>query len=229
MNRIDRLFGISTLLQARKYTSAENIAEQFEMSIRTVYRDIRALQEQGIPIGFEKNKGYFLIQGFFLPPVMFNTDEANALILIENLVAGFGDNSTRAHYASALTKVKAVLKTKQKENLENLNQKIRLQLPERLQFDFEYLSVIQLAISEKRIIQIDYKNAKEEASKRQIEPIGLIFYAFSWHLIAWCKLRKEYRDFKLVRIVNLHKLDAPFEKTDHMELSDYMHLLPVNY
>jgi predicted DNA-binding transcriptional regulator YafY len=68
MNRIDRLFGITTLLQARKYTSAEQLAEQFGISVRTVYRDIRALGEQGIPISFEVGRGYFLVQGFFLPP-----------------------------------------------------------------------------------------------------------------------------------------------------------------
>lgn len=229
MNRIDRLFGILTLLQSRKYISAEKIAERFDMSVRTVYRDIKALGEQGIPVSFEQNKGYFLVQGYFLPPVSFNMDEANALLLVESLVNGFADNSIRSHYSSALTKVKAVLKASQKEKLETMNQHIKLQVPERLSFNYEYLSLIQNAISDKQMIELDYKNAKEEISKRQVEPIGLIFYAFSWHLIAWCHFRNQYRDFNLTRIICLKNPEKSFLKTEHMPLSDYMSMLPVNF
>jgi predicted DNA-binding transcriptional regulator YafY len=229
MNRIDRLFGILTLLQSRKYITAEKIAERFNMSVRTVYRDIKALGDQGIPVSFEQHKGYYLVQGYFLPPVSFNMDEANALLLVESLVNGFADNSIRTHYSAALTKVKAVLKTGQKEKLEALNQHIRLQIPERLSFNFEYLSLIQHAISEKHLIELEYKNNKEEVSKREVEPIGLIFYAFSWHLIAWCHYRNQYRDFNLTRIICLKNSGIPFKKTAHMPLSEYMHLLPVNY
>ncbi|MBC6110980.1 helix-turn-helix transcriptional regulator [Pedobacter fastidiosus] len=229
MNRIDRLFGILTLLQSRKYISAEKISERFNISIRTVYRDIKALQEQGIPVSFEQPKGYFLVQGFFLPPVSFNMDEANALLLVESLVNGFADNSIRSHYSTALTKVKAVLKASQKEKLETMNQHIKLQIPERMTFNFEYLSMLQIAISEKNIIELNYKNAKEEISKRTVEPIGLIFYAFSWHLIAWCHLRNQYRDFNLTRIICLKNLGESFQKVDHMPLSDYMSMLPVNF
>lgn len=229
MNRIDRLFGILTLLQSRKYISAEKISERFNISIRTVYRDVKALQEQGIPVSFEQPKGYFLVQGFFLPPVSFNMDEANALLLVESLVNGFADNSIRFHYSTALTKVKAVLKASQKEKLETMNQHIKLQIPERMTFNFEYLSMLQIAISEKNIVELDYKNAKEEISKRTVEPIGLIFYAFSWHLIAWCHLRNQYRDFNLTRIICLKNLGESFQKVDHMPLSDYMSMLPVNF
>ncbi|KQS35444.1 YafY family protein [Pedobacter sp. Leaf194] len=229
MNRIDRLFGILTLLQSRKYITAEKISERFCISIRTVYRDVKALQEQGIPVGFEQPKGYFLVQGYFLPPVSFNMDEANALLLVESLVNGFADNSIRSHYVAALTKVKAVLKTSQKEKLEMMNQHIKLQVPDRLRFNYEYLSLIQQAISERNMVALEYKNAKDETSKREVEPIGLIFYAFSWHLIAWCHFRNQYRDFNLTRIISLQTLNKAFLKTEHMPLSDYMSMLPVNF
>ncbi|WP_131536301.1 helix-turn-helix transcriptional regulator [Pedobacter nototheniae] len=229
MNRIDRLFGILTLLQSKKYITADKISERFNMSVRTVYRDIKALQEQGIPVSFEQHKGYFLVQGYFLPPVSFNMEEANALLLVESLVSGFADRSINEHYATALTKVKAVLKASQKEKLESLNQHIKLQIPERMTFNFEYISLIQHAISEKNLIEIDYKNVKEEVSKREVEPIGLIFYAFSWHLIAWCHVRNQYRDFNLTRIICLKNLGMPFKKPEHMPLSEYMKVLPVNY
>ena len=204
-------------------------SERFCISIRTVYRDVKALQEQGIPVGFEQPKGYFLVQGYFLPPVSFNMDEANALLLVESLVNGFADNSIRSHYVAALTKVKAVLKTSQKEKLEMMNQHIKLQVPDRLRFNYEYLSLIQQAISERNMVALEYKNAKDETSKREVEPIGLIFYAFSWHLIAWCHFRNQYRDFNLTRIISLQTLNKAFLKTEHMPLSDYMSMLPVNF
>ena len=89
MNRIDRLFGILTLLQSKKYVPAEKIAERFGISVRTVYRDIKALGEQGIPVSFEQHRGYFIVQGYFLPPVSFSTEEANALLLVQSMVSGF--------------------------------------------------------------------------------------------------------------------------------------------
>jgi len=229
MNRIDRLFGILTLLQSRKYLSTDKIAGQFGISIRTVYRDIKALQEQGIPVGFEQHKGYYIVQGYFLPPVSFNSEEANALLLMERFLDGFADRSISNHYTAALNKVKAVLRTAQKEKLESLNENIKLQLPERLNNNFEYLSVLQNAISARCLIEIDYKNNKQETSKRKTEPIGLIFYAFSWHLIAWCHLRNEYRDFKVNNILKVKCTEIPFSKAEHLPLNDYMKMLPVNY
>lgn len=229
MNRIDRLFGILILLQSRKYTTADKIADQFEISVRTVYRDIKALSEQGIPISFEQPKGYYIVQGYFLPPVSFNTDEANALLIMERLVSGFADKSIFNHYTTALNKVKAVLRSSQREKLEHLNEKIMLQLPSSMTNEFEYLSLLQNAISAQCIIEIEYKNQEELSSKREIEPIGLIFYAFNWHLIAWCHLRNEYRDFRVSRIVKIRCHDTPFRKKPHMPLNDYMKMLPVKY
>ena len=229
MNRIDRLFGIMTLLQSKRYVPAEKIAAKFDISIRTVYRDIKALVEQGIPVSFEPAKGYFIVQGYFLPPVAFNTDEANALLLMEPIVHAFTDKSIHTHYSNALNKVKAILRFSQKEKLEQLRQNIKLQLPPCLNNDYEYLSLIQQTISAKTILIFDYKNNKEEVSRRQAEPIGLIFYAMSWHLIAWCHLRNDYRDFKVSRILTITNTGMLFQKTDHIEVNDYMKSLPVNY
>src|ERR1700759_3860314 len=106
MNRIDRLFGILIILQSKKYVPAEKIADKFKLSIRTVYRDVKAPTEMGIPVSFEQPKGYFIVQGYFLPPVAFTTKEANALLLMETLVKGFSDKSTQTHYSDALNKIK---------------------------------------------------------------------------------------------------------------------------
>lgn len=229
MNRMDRLLGILTLLQSKKFVPAEKIADKYQISIRTVYRDIKAMGELGIPVSFEANRGYFVVQGYFLPPVSFSTEEANALLLIEVLVNGFADKSIHRHYTSALEKVKAVLKGPQKERLELLNQKILLQRPDCYDVNFEYLPILQNAIAASTIIEIAYQNNKEETSKRKVEPIGLIFYAFNWHLIGWCHYRKEYRDFRVSRITRLTDTGSPFTKKKHIELNEYMQQLPVDY
>ena len=227
MNRVDRLFGIVTLLQSRKFVSAERISEKFEISVRTVYRDIKAIGEAGIPVSFEPNKGYFIIPGYFTPPVSFTLEEANALLLSQSLIGGFGDRSVQATFDSAITKIRSVLKQVDKEKVAILDESIKLQLPEKLTFEFEYLAQIQHAITEQTQIKITYQSLKDERLERTIEPIGLVFYAFSWHLIGFCQLRKDYRDFKVSRIEALRKTMTPFEISDHIPLSSYK--LPVNY
>jgi predicted DNA-binding transcriptional regulator YafY len=229
MNRIDRLFGIMTMLQSKKYVSAEAIAEKFNISVRTVYRDVKALCEQGIPVSFEPHRGYFIVNGYFLPPVSFSSDEANALLLMESMVYGFTDKSIHKHYSSALAKVKAVLRGPQKEQLEALKQNIGFQMPASIKNDYEYLSLVQNAIASQTLLELDYKNNKAEVSTRRVEPIGLIFYAFSWHLIGWCHLKADYRDFKVSRILKIKATDNPFIKSDHISLNDYMKMLPVDY
>lgn len=229
MNRIDRLFAILTLLQSRKYVPAEKIAERFDISIRTVYRDVKALSASGIPVSFEPARGYFIVQGYFLPPVAFSTEEANALLLMERLASGFADRSIQKHYGTALQKVKSVLRNSQKEQLEHLNENTQFQMPECFVNDSEHLSLLQDAISNRRILRIQYANKQKEASERLVEAIGLIYYAFSWHLIAWCHLRKEYRDFRVSRIASAAHTGEAFRKQDHLALKDYMHQLPVDY
>jgi predicted DNA-binding transcriptional regulator YafY len=229
MNRIDRLFGILTLLQSKKYVPAEKISQRFGISTRTVYRDIKALCEQGIPVSFEPAKGYFIVQGFFLPPVSFTREEANAMLLVQSIVKGFTDRSIQHHYTTAMDKVKAVLPGEEQERLENLNAHIHMQVPECFVYNHAHLSGLQEAISAKTILEIDYVNKKEEVSRRKVEPIGLVFYALNWHIIGWCHSRKGYRDFRVSRILKLGNTSIPFSKADHIELKTYLHELPVNY
>lgn len=229
MNRIDRLFAILTFLQSRKYVTAEQISEKFHISVRTVYRDIKALGESGIPVSFEQFKGYFIVQGYFLPPVSFSNEEANALLLMERFVSGFADKSIQKHYAEALNKVKNVLRYSQKEKIESLDISIGFQMPERFQNNYEYLAQLQNHISSKIILEINYTNNNQETTKRKIEPVGLVFYAFSWHVFAWCLLRNDYRDFKVSRITSIRATDQPFTKQDHISVAELMKQLPVSY
>lgn len=226
---MDRLLGILTLLQSKKFIPAEKIADKYDISVRTVYRDIKALAELGIPVSFEAPKGYFIVQGYFLPPVSFSTEEANALLLAEALVNSFTDRSIQQQYNSALDKIKSVLRGHQKDRLELLNEKIRLQKPSCYTINFEHLTVLQNAVAGNSIIEIEYKNNNEEISQRKVEPIGLIFYAFNWHVIGWCHTRRDYRDFRVSRITKLADTGLPFRKKTHILLNEYMKQLPVDY
>ncbi len=222
MNRIDRLFGITTMLQSRKYVPAEQLAAQFGISVRTVYRDVKALIEQGIPVSLEQHKGYFLVQGYFLPPVAFTKEEANALLLMEKMIFGFADRSIYAHYTTALNKVKAVMRGKEKDRFEQLNSQIRTHVPQPVSRDVDYLATLQSAISDQHIIEVEYRNNDGITTNRHLEPIGLVFYSAAWHIIAWCHLRNEYRDFKVVHMLRLKCTGSPFRIGSHISLNDYI-------
>ena len=229
MNRVDRLLGMITVLQSKKYVTAGQLAEKFDISIRTVYRDVKALSEVGVPLSFEQNKGYFIVQGYFLPPVLYTAEEANALMLMDAIAHRFTDLSIQKHYQSALSKVKAVLRVSQKEKLEQLDGSIKTFKPESLQNDFAWLAEIQQAISDKNVLKLEYTNQQQEISERETEPVGLIFYSMNWHMIAWCRKRESYRDFRLSRIIRLTNTRLPFQKTDHSSLNDYISSLPESF
>ena len=225
MNRIDRLFGILTILQSKKFVPASYLSDKFEISVRTVYRDIRALEELGIPVSFEQPKGYFIVQGYFLPPLSLTIDEANALILMASLSDKFADQSIYKHCQNALTKLRVILKSGDKEKAELIYSNISVWTPEDDKFDTEYISAIQKSIVNKRIIEIEYTNNQSQYTNRALEPIGLTFYSNQWHLIAWCWKRKQYRDFKVKMISKLSDTYQPFRKTDHLNIQEYIQKL----
>lgn len=224
MNRVDRLMAIVTTLQSRKYVPLQFLADKYGISTRTVYRDIRALHEIGIPIMFEDQKGYSVMQGFFLPPISLSLEEANALILISSLAQKFGDKSAQKHVDNAMVKIKSVLRHSDREQLDSLSSNIRVYAPES-EDKLDILTNIQQAILEKKILNIEYTNNSGLGSKRDIEPIGFTFYNYQWHLIAWCWNRYAYRDFKLDQISNLITLETSFKKENHIDINQYIQSL----
>src|SRR5215203_7098302 len=108
MNRIDRLAAITIQLQSKRLVKAQEVADKFGISLRTVYRDIHALEEAGVPVIGEAGVGYRLMEGYKLPPVLFNQDEASALLTASKLMQSMSDEHSSKHYSSALDKIKAV-------------------------------------------------------------------------------------------------------------------------
>ncbi|SDF58198.1 helix-turn-helix transcriptional regulator [Cellulophaga baltica] len=222
MNRIDRLMSILWTMQYKKFVSAEQLADKYNLSIRTIYRDIKALNEVGIPVILEPNKGYYIMQGYFLPPLLFTIEEANALLLLQTLAHKFTDKSIIKNSDSAIKKIKSVLRSNDFEKFQNFSNKVEIYNPENEQKENDYLSTIQKAIIEKLILKIEYTDNNKKKTQREIEPIGIIFYTKQWHLIAWCWLRKDYRDFKLNQILHLKLTSFPFKKEHSYSIQEYM-------
>jgi predicted DNA-binding transcriptional regulator YafY len=216
MNRIDRLTAILIQLQTKRIVGGREIAERFDISLRTVYRDIRALEDAGVPIGAEAGLGYFLAEGFHLPPVVFTRDEATALMLGGKLIEKFSDHAVNRHFSMAMDKIKSVLDKREKEHLDNLASYIEvLKTAPSAQGGFpnNLLPEIQAVLAQHRLARIQYTSGyKEETTTRTIEPLGLCFYGGHWHLLAYCHLRQDYRDFRVDRI---EIIDHLLEKFDH--------------
>lgn len=223
MNRIDRLHAILTHLQSKKKLTAKELAERFNLSLRTVYRDIKALEESGVPIIGEAGIGYSVMEGYRLPPVMFTQEEASAILLSSKLAERLTDASIKKHLAGALYKIKAVLRTHDKDFMEQLNDSVAVSFGTDTSADASHLTQLQKALIHKRVVQMDYSSPyKEKVAKRFIEPIGLYYYSTGWHLIAWCRLRNNYRDFRLTRIDQLMITDESFTGKLHLSLQEYI-------
>ena len=203
---------------------AQEVADRFKISLRTVYRDVKALEESGVPVIGEAGSGYSIMEGYRLPPVMFTQEEASALLMGAKLAEQLTDDSVKKFFAAALFKIKAILRTTDKEYVDQLTDHIEV-LQSRLPPDHtsnQYLAALQKAIVEKKIIFLRYQvSAHEEITERLVEPIGLCYYSLNWHLIGWCRLRNGYRDFRLSRIIRLQLKDEVFNNP-HPSLQEYI-------
>lgn len=203
MNRIDRLTAIIIYLQGRKYVTVENLSKRYDISERTVYRDLAALQEAGVPIGSEPGGGYFIMRGYYLPPVMFDRNEASALLAGERLMQKWDHTEIGKSYLSALDKIRSILPPDEKEYFETLDEHIQAfhykneNIP---QPDDRIFVWMQNAIFKKEVIGICYESPyKGKKTTREVEPLGLLLKTSHWYLAAWCRLRQDYRMFRLDR------------------------------
>lgn len=225
MNRIDRLSAILIQLQSKRLVKAQHIADRFSISLRTVYRDIHALQESGVPILGEAGSGYSLMEGYKLPPVMFTQDETSALLTAAKLMQSKTDKNSARNYNSALDKIKAVLRFTEKDHIEEIDAHVAVlehpafkhKKPEEL-----HLQSILKAIAGKNIVEITYRTIENnKITRRKIEPVGIYNLGNHWHLVAYCRLRTDYRNFRTDRIEKFICTDETFATT-HPSLQEFM-------
>lgn len=220
-SRLSRLAAILTLLRSRQLVTARSIAEKFNISMRTAYRDIKALEEAGIPIITEEGKGYSLMQGYTIPPIMFTEEEVNALITAEQIVANNKDLSLSRNYSDAITKIKAILRNDIQNKGELLTQRIQIRNNFYRETTSDYLTTLQLAITNKKVVALNYQSVSGELTKRQIEALALYNTNDNWILIAYCRLRHEERSFRLDRIQSLQLLSENFN-TRNFTFEEYI-------
>lgn len=219
--RLARLTAILTQLQSKRIVTAKDIAEKHNVSIRTVYRDIRTLEKSGIPILTEEGKGYSVMEGYKIPPVMFTQDEANALITAEQLISKNKDQSLTEQYESAINKIKSVLKYNQKEKTELLTNRIQVRNNRENEKTSNYLIKLQSTISNYQVVKMDYLSLADNKSQREIEPFALYTTQENWVLIAFCREKKDFRAFRLDCIQKLQILEKNF-KPHKMTLQEYL-------
>ncbi len=219
MNKTDRLLAIVLELQGKGKQRAEDLAKTFETSKRTIYRDIEALCEAGVPLVSIPGRGYSLMEGYFLPPLSFTTDEATMLLLGSDFMAQNFDAQYRAAAQSASRKIAGVLPEKLRGEVNSLQQSIRFVSAGMADGTPEALMLQQLrrAIIEHTTVRFHYhtRYAKEgigEENVRDADPYGLAYVRNSWILVAYCHLRKGIRNFRLDRMEQVELLPRTFQR-----------------
>ncbi|WP_243317662.1 helix-turn-helix transcriptional regulator [Geothrix paludis] len=219
MRRADRLFQIVQLLRRDRISTAAKLARELGISERTLYRDIADLMASGVPIESEAGVGYSLPRHFDLPPFMFNAEEAEALLLGARVAAAWGDPSLRTAAESLLRKVEAVLPPGRRTTLSDLPFLVPdFHVPPETA---RFLGDLRQGLREQRRVRITYARADGTGSVRVVQPLGVIFWGYRWHLAAWCELREALRTFRVDRI-QASELLEPFQAVAGRGLEDYL-------
>lgn len=209
-NRLSRLTAILLQLQGKRIVTAAELAEKFNVSKRTIYRDIKALEQSGVPVVTEEGRGYALMEGYKVPPVMFTEKQANALILAEQLVLKNKDASFVKDYSEAIDKIKSILRYAAKDKANLLADRTQYNQITQQERNSNNLSDIQHALTNYHLVRIEYINKEDQPTERLIEPFALLS-GENWYLIAFCRLRESFRFFRLDRIKSTRVLPDTFE------------------
>lgn len=224
MNRIDRLSAILIMLQSSPSVRMKQITNRFDITPRTVYRDIKALEEAGVPIAGDSRTGFSLVEGFKLPPLMFTEKEAFAFLAAEKLVDRFSDAGLKEGYKSGIDKIKSVMRLAEIKAMDNFTDNVS-SLDLRFKNPADSQNILQHLMSEifkRKKVQISYFSySRQEASIRKVDPIGIFFSMSHWYLIAFCNTKKDYRTFRVNRIQEIINTDKDFEQK-HPPLSSLL-------
>lgn len=222
--RFDRIVAIFIQLQSKRVIKAQELAERFEVSLRTIYRDIKTLEASGVPIYSEAGIGYSLIDGYRLPPVMFSQEEATSFVAAEKLMQKFTDKTIREHFSSAMYKIRSVLRNHDKDWVANIETQILVK-PTQKKFNDDVphaLTTLFESIARKTQVALWYEALEAtKTTARTIEAVGVFHQDNFWYVIAYCHLRNDYRQFRIDRIKQIKQTDIPFS-LKHQALDYYL-------
>lgn len=222
LKKLDRVTAILTQLQSKPLVRAQDLAEKFDVSIRTIYRDVKTLENAGIPIVGEAGSGYSLMDGYKLPPVMFTKEEVLSFITAEKLMQKFSHQSLGSHYQTAMEKVRSVLKFSDRNLIQNIEKQIDIfnYRPKTEESIKNVIPTILESIAEKTQLNIEYKTVDSRITNRTIEAVGVFFEFNYWYIMAFCTLRKDFRQFRVDRILGISKTQNPFSQ-EYGQINDY--------
>jgi predicted DNA-binding transcriptional regulator YafY len=227
VKRFDRIVAILIQLQSKRIVKAQELADRFQVSLRTIYRDIRTLEASGVPIISEAGVGYSIMEGYRLPPVMFTREEAGSFVAAEKLMQKFVDKSLGNYYESAMLKLKSVLRGREKDWISALESQILVDPSHKLFNDDlpNALEVLFESIAEKRQVHLKYQALNNEIpTERFVEPVGIYHETGFWYVLGFCHLRKDYRQFRTDRMQAIKPTQHSFTR-EHITLDDYRNKL----
>lgn len=222
LKKLDRVTAILTQLQSKPVVRAQDLAEKFDVSIRTIYRDVKTLENAGIPIVGEAGNGYSLMEGYKLPPIMFTKEEVLSFITAEKLMQKFSHQSLGNHYQMAMEKVRSVLRHSDKNLIHNIEKQIDVFSVHGNSGDSlkNVIPIILESIAEKTQLSIEYQTVDGRVTNRTIEAVGIFFEFNFWYIMAYCILRKDFRQFRVDRIQQISKTQTPFLQ-EYGQINDY--------
>ena len=222
MRRADRLFQLVQKLRARRLTTAAELARDLEVSERTIYRDIQDLMKSGVPIEGEAGVGYTLPPGFDLPPLMFDEEELEVLVLGVRILTTWGGESFAPRAKSVLEKVEGVLPERLRERFSAIDLYAPdHHVPEEVTRNLEALTK---ALREKKRISMVYQTDRE-TTMRTIRPLGLYFWGSGWTMLGWCELRSDFRNFRPDRMSKIEVDSTPFEDEPGRDLETFLKII----
>ncbi len=216
MKQMDRRLLILMRLREEVPLRAADLAHECGCSVRTVYRDIDALCQAGVPVAALPGEGYRLVAGYHLPPIAFTVEEAMQLLLGGDLAIGLGTAAQRDAARAAAAKVEAVLRPETRLQVDRRRERIRVSgwmhgeaTP--------WLPLLQEAVLNDQVLRLRYHSfSSDELTEREVEPYYLAFYGNDWHLVGYCRLREGMRDFRAARIREAELLPERFERPEHI-------------
>lgn len=220
MRRADRLFQIVQALRGGRLVTARDLARRLEVSERTIYRDMRELIGSGVPVEGEAGIGYVMKGGYDIPPLMFSSDEVEALVVGARMVQAWASSALADAATEALAKIEAVMPASRRDEIT----RSRVFAPDFfIPMDLRLrLDVVRQAIGERRMIRFAYTREDGEISTRSLRPLGLHFWGKVWTLAGWCELRDDFRSFRLDRMTDTAIEDRIFRDEKGKSLADFM-------
>ncbi len=224
MRRADRLFQIIEHLRGRASLTARELAQRLEVSERTIYRDVQDLMTSGVPIEGAAGVGYALRRGFDLPPIMFDAQELEALVVSARLVQALGGAGLADAAQRALHKIEAVLPPARRHELAAA----RLYAPPQAvnPRTTEQLDLLRRAIATRHVVALEYTREDGERSRRELRPLAIVYWPPNWLMTAWCELRSDFRTFRTDRIHSAELTARTFRDEPGKSFDDFLRSLP---